>query len=184
MKTIIKALSAAVLLSPVLAACGDSTGPTVARADVEGVYTLSTLNFDPSGSLPQVDIRARMISQGVTPGLNLASDNSAQLYFRDPSTGSFITVNGTYSTTADGARIVWNKDSSYTLFLVPRTLTLKYTPADSSASGEKTLSFSGAVQEVSRDRLIQLVPEFQDEQLFDPVPGTLTMTFTGTSTVQ
>jgi hypothetical protein len=147
---------------------GDAAGP--ARPDVAGTYFLTALAFDPQGVLPEVDILPRL--SGDVPRLVLAPAGEAQLVFEDPATGLISVANGTYSTPQDGVRLDFGADGAYRNVLLSRRMTFA-----SGAGG--TMTFVGTAPDgVSRQRLVQLVPEFADEQLLDPVPGQLTVVFT------
>jgi hypothetical protein len=158
-------LVAAVLL----AGCDDDSNPTVPPdLDVRGNYSLTTLTFDPQGSLPAVDLRARIT--GTVPRLVLVNDGRAQLVFEDPSTGLVTTANASYSITSAGDVSV-TFDETSTLHrgsFLSRRMTFVYD------SAQHTLAFTGASPDgIDRQRLIAAVPEWSQEQLFDPVPGTL-----------
>src|SRR5690606_5131219 len=82
-------------------ACGDDTNPVgVPDLDVRGNYQLMELSFDPQGSLPDVDLRARIT--GTVPRLVLANSGRAQLVYEDPTTGLVTTVDATYELTSTG----------------------------------------------------------------------------------
>lgn len=156
------------LAALMFAGCGDASGPS--RTDVAGTYLLTTLTFDPQGVLPAVDILARL--DGDMPRLVLAPAGEAQLVFEDPATGLITTTNGTYSTPEGGVRIDFGSNTAFRSVLLSRRMTF-----DESAAG--TLLFDASAPDgVDRARLIELVPEFTDEQLLDPVPGQLTIAFT------
>jgi hypothetical protein len=147
---------------------GDAAGP--ARPDVSGTYLLTALAFDPQGVLPEVDLLPRL--SGDLPRLVLAPAGQAQVVFEDPATGLVTVANGTYSTTQNGVHLDFGADGAYRNVLLSRRMTF-----ESGAGG--TLTFMGAAPDgVSRQRLVQLVPEFAGEQLLDPVPGQLTVVFT------
>jgi hypothetical protein len=154
-----------------LAGCGgDAAGPS--RPEIAGTYRLTDLRFDPQGVLPEVELLTRLGGAEV-PRLVLAPDGQAQLIFEDPATGLIRTADGVYSTPQAGARIDFGPGTSHRAILLSRRMTFTY----SQAAG--TLSFTGAAPDgVDRARLLQLVPEWQNEQLLDPVPGELTVTFT------
>lgn len=154
----------------VLLSCsGDAAGPS--RTEVQGTYQLTTLMFDPQGSLPAVDLLARM--DGAIPRLVLAPAGQAQLVFEDPETGLITTANGTYSTPQAAVRIDFGTGDEHQTVLLSRRMTFA---SDEAAT---SLTFDGASPDgVARDRLVQLVPEFADEQLLDPVPGQLSVGFT------
>ncbi len=168
MKRNIVALAAAALMI----ACGDSDPVKVVQVEVRGTYDLTVLKFDPQGVLPETDLKTRII--GTIPRLTLANSGQAQLVFQDPETGLITLSNATYSVTTGGdVKLDFGSTNSlYAKTLLSRNMTFDYTEAT------RTLTFSGTSPDgVTRARLIQLVPEFRDEQLLDPVPGTLTVTF-------
>jgi hypothetical protein len=157
------------LVAILLIGCGgDSVGPP--RAEVAGTYLLTALAFDPQGSLPEVDILPRVT--GAVPRLVLAPGGQAQLVFEHPTTGLITVANGTYTTPASGVRVDFGTDLGYRSVLLSRLMTFD------SGTGN-TLTFAGPSPEgVSRQRLLELVPEYAGEQLLDPVPGQLTVRFT------
>jgi hypothetical protein len=157
------------LVAILLIGCSDdAAGPP--RSEVAGTYFLTELAFDPQGSLPQVDILPRLT--GDVPRLILAAGGEAQLVFENPATGLITVANGTYTTPASGVRVDFGTDTVYRNVLLSRLMTF-----DASTAG--TLTFSGTSPDgVARPRLLQLVPEYAGEQLLDPVPGQLTVTFT------
>lgn len=151
-----------------LACGGDASGPS--REEVAGSYLLTTLTFDPQGSLPAVDVLARIT--GGVPRLVLAPGGESQLVFEDPATGLITTTNGAYSTPEGSVRIAFDQGSALNALLLSRRMTFR-------ENADGTLTFDAASPDgVSRQRLVQLVPEFANEQLLDPVPGQLTVTFT------
>lgn len=163
--------AAAIILAVVAAGCGgDSSGPVIDIQKVAGTYGLATLTFDPQGSLPESDIRAKL---NTSVQMILAGGAGAlQIVYQNPITNLFTTISGTYRTTSTGARLEFAANSGYPSLLLSRTMDFAF---DSIAG---TLSFSGSSPDgVSRQRLVQLVPELANEQLLDPVPGSLTVTF-------
>ena len=156
----------------VAAACGDDspTEPTLTRAEVSGTYDLAVLSFDPQGSLPEVDVRERLVLEN--PTLQLTSSGVAQLSYRDPQTNLLVTANGTYTTTTESVRVDFGEGTEHRTLLLSRQMTF-----DFQSAGQTTLQFTSDDATVPRARLVELAPEFADEQLFDPVPGTLEVTF-------
>jgi hypothetical protein len=153
-----------------IAACNSTTEPTVETSLVVGTYAMTTLRFDPTGSLPEVNVLPAL---GEAPQLNLTAAGQAQIVFRDPVTTLVVTVNGTFRTTATGVRIEFPSESAYRQLLLSRRMDFNF----SATAG--TLTFAGdAPDGVQRARLIALVPAFAGEQLLDPTPGTLRVTFT------
>lgn len=154
-------------------ACDDDspTGPPgLDRSEVAGTYSLTVLHFDPQGSLAEVDLRDRLMVQD--PSLQLTQDGVAQLAFRDPSTDLLVTVDGTYTTTATSVRVDFGEETQHRRLLLPDSPEF-----DFQAGEEASLTFQSTEPTVSRQRLIELVPEFEDEQLLDPVPGVLEVAF-------
>ncbi len=170
------AIATAVGLVLLLGCGGDSpTGPALPFSAVAGLYDLGALTFDPAGSLPAMNIKPRLTGV-VAPQLNLSNTGTAQLVFRDPVSGEFKTAAGKYTTGDSTVTITWNDNEPYGLFLLSKRMSYQFS---TSGSGGVQLSFSGTSPDgVSRARLVGLVPEWQDEQLFDPVPGTLSVVFT------
>lgn len=167
-------LTGLVLLAGLLVACDDDSPaePAPPPAGLVASYNMSQLRFDPQGSLPELDLRARL--EGSIPQLVLARNGAAQLVFTDPETRLVTISNGSYTVLQeDRVRVKFN-DSS-TLFrgvMLSEEMTFTYTVANG------TLVFADTSPDgVSRQRLIQLAPELADEQLFDPVPGRLTVIF-------
>lgn len=159
-------------LAVAVAACeSDSTGPTLDRAEVAGTYELTTLSFDPQGSLAEVSL-AGQFAGVLEPRLILSATGDAQLLYTDPVTDLARTVDGSYTTTSTGVRISFDSGDTYAELLLPRTIRLDF---DATAG---TLTFDGAAQGVARARLIALAPELATEQLLDPVPGDLRVVFT------
>ncbi len=154
-----------------LAACsGDTvTEPTMNASAVTGSFMLRSLAFDPQGVLPEIDVAARL---GATPELILVGGGSAQIVFRDPATGLFSTLAGTYRMTPTGVQIDFDGRARVEDLLLPRRLVLTFGgfPAQLFFDGE---SPGG----VSRERLRVLVPEWNNEQLLSPTPGRLRVMF-------
>jgi hypothetical protein len=151
-----------------LGACGgDPASP--ARPDVAGTYALTELRFDPQGALPEVDLRARLDVRDVV--LVLAPGGAAELRWIDPATGLSGIVRGVYSTPTGGVRIHF--DTRPVLLVLSMRMTLDEDPVAG------TLWFDGSAPDgVDRGRLAELVPEWSDEPLVDPVPGRLVVEFT------
>lgn len=163
-------LTAAVAL---LTACDDGRTPSEPlELDVRGNYTLVELRFDPQGSLGPVDLLPRI--EGTVPALVLVHGGRAQLVFRDPETGLITLADASYSVT-DEERVRLQFDDRSTLH--QRT----FLSSDMSfvfTEEPRTLAFSGTpTGGIDRRTLLQLVPEWSEEQLFDPVPGELTVTY-------
>jgi hypothetical protein len=155
---------------PFLAACGESsTEPKLELSMVTGTYAMTALRFDPQGSLPDSNILP-VITGGVQ--LNLTSARQAQLVYRDPISTLVITIQGTFDTTAGGVRIEFPSQATHRQLLLSQQMEFIFT------TGAETLTFTADAPEgVSRARLIELVPSLANEQLLDPTPGFLTVTF-------
>lgn len=152
------------------AACGDSPSePGLDIADIAGTYALTQLTFDPQGILPEADVRSAL---GTSPQLIVTVNKTAQILYQDPVSGLFVTIPASVRTTATGIRIDFNSGSAYPGLLLSRRMEFTF------AAGARMLSFNGdAPDGVSRQRLVQLVPAWANEQLLDPVPGTLRVNF-------
>ncbi len=149
---------------------GDGSSPTgLDIQDLVGTYSLTRLAFDPQGTLPEANILAAL---GTTPELILTSNNQGQIVFQDPISGLFTTISGTTKTTKTGLRVTFSGNSVYGDLLLSRTMEFSY----SEAAG--TLAFDDESPDgVRRQKLTRLVPGWANEQLFDPVPGRLRVTF-------
>lgn len=164
-------LSALFLL---VAGCGSSsTDPDALEpAAVAGTYALTTLTFDPQGVLPEMDVRSRIESEH-RPTLALTAQGAAQVVFLDPTTELTQTVNGTFSTSSTEVEITFAQNSDYPRFLLSRRMAFTHT------AGPPTLTFQGPAPDgVSRQRLVELIPEWEGEQLLNPTPGDLRVVFT------
>jgi hypothetical protein len=151
---------------------GDPSGPS--RAELAGTYVLTDLRFDPQGVLPEIDLAARLEVNDVQ--LVLAPDGQAQLRYTDPATSLLTTVGATYSTPVAGARVHFDQGPGLRAVLLSSRMTFDFTPSPG------TLLFDGASPDgVDRQRLLELVPEWSEEQLFNPVPGRLVVEFTRAS---
>lgn len=161
-------LLALFLLAP--AACGEDSTPTgIDLSLVVGSYDLTALRFDPQGSLPETDILSVLGQDNVQ--LILTSARSAQVVYQDPLSGLFTTIAGSFRTTETGVRLEFAQNAPYRQLLLSRRIDLTLTGT--------TLSFDAEAPDgVSRARLIELVPAFEGEQLLDPTPGRLVVTFT------
>lgn len=164
------ALALALVVASVTAACSDDDGPIGLDRDVVvGTYNLTTLRFDPQGSIPEADV----LAQFPTPQLILTANNSAQLAYLDPATNLVVTIQGSYVTTVDGVRIDFAANSAYQQMLFSRQMQFAYNAAN------RTLTFDGESPDgVSRARLLTLVPSYANEQFLDPTPGRLRIVFT------
>lgn len=157
-----------------LGACGDGgTGPNtpdLTRADVAGIYDMTELSFDPQGSLPSTDLLARLDAANLPQLVVSSNKDSVQLIFREPG-GLFRTPRGSYVLGDDDITITMANASEPGELLLPRTLTYEFDGA------AETLSFAGLIN-ADTTRLFALVPEWSDEPVVNPLPGTLTVEFT------
>jgi hypothetical protein len=154
------------------AACDDDPSePNIPRDDVVGTYSVTSIRFDPQGSLPAVDIHTRF-GTTIPASVIVSSNGTLQFVVQDATTSQLITVNGSYQLTSDGINVTFPSSSPYEQILLSRNMRFTFNEASS------TLTFSGEVDDISRARLIVLVPELADEQLLDPTPGTLAITLT------
>jgi len=156
-----------------IAACGDSTAePTVSRSDVAGTYDLTVLKFDPAGAELQERSLLPLLPPADRPEFNVSPlGNTAQLVFRDPAT-NFVTIAGaTYRLREFGIEVTFDNATDAARILLPRRVNLSL---DATTS---TLQYSGEAS-VPLARLQQLVREWADLPLTDPVPGVLTVAFT------
>lgn len=155
-----------------LSACG-SDGPSVTGPDLNdlvGTYALTQLTFDPQGALPEVDLLAVL---GTSPDLIVASDKQAQIVYQDTISGLFTTISATAKTTKTSLRLTFSGNSSYADLILSRTMDFTV------VEGISRLVFDGEAPDgARRQKLTRLVQDWQDEQLFDPVPGRLKVTFT------
>lgn len=154
-----------------LAGCG-SDGSTVTGLDMEdlvGTYSLIGLSFDPQGALPEADILAAM---GTSPDLIVTAGKQAQIVYQDPISGFFTTISATTKTTKTALRVDFAGNSVYADLLLSRTMDLTFSEAS------RTLSFDAESPDgVRRQKLTRLIQAWAGEQLFDPVPGRLRVTF-------
>jgi hypothetical protein len=170
---------AAVVLAGIvaLAACGggdEPLEPGIDVAEVTGTWALTQLAFDPQGVLPETDILTLL---GTAPQLIVTPARVAQLVFQDPVTQLYTTAKGTIRTTPTGMRVDFDEGAGYGSLLLSRQMTfeLQY----SFDQSIPVLVFTGSPPDgVSRQRLVGIVQDWQQEQLLDPVPGTLRVMFT------
>jgi hypothetical protein len=153
-------------------ACGDDpAGPVLDTALVTGTWSLTTLAFDPQGSLAELDA---LDALGTQPQLILSPTGTVQIVYQDPTTNLFTTIAGSFRTTSNGARVTFDDNAPYATLLLSRRMDFVL---DTTAA--RRLVFDGTAPDgVNRARLIQLEPDLADEQLLNPVPGTLEVVFT------
>jgi hypothetical protein len=163
-----------VAMAAVLGACGDDDPsgpdePDLTREDVAGEYTLVTLSFDPSGSLPAANLLDRIDFAEVPSLIVAANEDSLQLVFRV--NGELLRiVPGGYDLRDDGITAELQNALVPAEILMPRTLLYDYNEL------QGTLRFSGAMS-ADTTRLFELVPEWSGEPVTDPLPGVLTVVF-------
>ena len=170
-----KLILPALLLIGAAACDDDPSEPNIPRDDVVGTYAITSITFDPQGSLPPVDIHTRF-GTTIPASVIVSSNGTLQFIVQDAATQQLITVNGTYRTTSTGIDVTFPASSQFQQILLSERMAFMFNEAAS------TLTFSGEVDDISRARLIALVPELADEQLLDPTPGTLSVTLTRTAT--
>jgi hypothetical protein len=137
--------------------------------DLVGTYSLTSLAFDPQGSLPDTDLLGPL---GTSPELIVTANKQAQIVYQDPISGFFTTISATAKTTKTGLKLTFAGNSAYANVAMSRTMEFTY------AEANRTLSFDGdAPDGVRRQTLTRLVPAWASEQLFDPTPGRLRVTF-------
>lgn len=166
----VKYASAVLLAFLTLAACDDGPSePVLDRSEVAGTYALTAFTFDPQGSLPAVDVAATFGAS--VPAQMFVFDDGRLQFVAQEAGGGLITADGAYNTTASGIRITFAENTRFRDLLLSRVMAFDY------AAG--TLTFSGPAPEgVPRARLVALFPQLADEQLLDPVPGSLQITLT------
>ena len=151
--------------------CGGD-GSSATGLDIQelvGTYSLTRLSFDPQGALPDADI---LVALGTSPELIVTANQQAQIVYQDPISGLFTTISATAKTTARGLRLTFSGNSLYADLLLSRNMEFAF----SASTG--TLAFDDESPDgVSRQRLVRLIQAWENEQLFDPVPGRLRVTF-------
>lgn len=162
----------ALTLPVVMLACGDDETPVEPEFELDelyGIYELEVLRFDPQGTLPAVDVLARA-DFSEDPELEVVQGGQAQLLWRR-SGGLLEVVGANWRLTTTGIRLTLADPGKVGTILLPRELELELSVI------ARTLSFSGSVSGPSRTQLLALVPEWEQEQLLDPTPGSLTVRF-------
>lgn len=162
------------------AACGDDDGPTeppIPRAQLAGSFEIRAFAFDPAGSVPEANVLEGLAAES-RPRLVVSPTSDAfQLVFRNPETGLLTTVTGTYRPTAQGLVLTFPTDAAASTLLLPRRAAFTFDATT------RTLAFADDVG-VPRSRLVELVPEFADEQFPTTVTGRLTLRFVPEGTEQ
>lgn len=146
-------------------------GPRLDREQVAGVYNLTTLTFDPRGSLPAKDVLG-LLPPADRPQLVVGrTDDTFQIAFRDPVTGLIEPLAGTYELREKGIRLNFATLQDAQRLLFPQQIDLAFAEEAVTLSDERN-------QSVPLPRLRELVPEFAEEPLANPVPGRLMVLFT------
>ncbi len=167
-------LALALALPVTLLACGDDDGPTDPGLDPElvaGIYSPTILSFDPNGQLLQEVNLLTAVSEEVQSFLLVQPNRAFSLLFILQATNEPILANGVYETLADGIRLHFDDPTKARRLLLPAQLDLTF---DQLAG---TLAFAGEI-DAPLSRILELVPEWTDEQLADPLRGLLTVEFT------
>ena len=147
-----------------------TTEPNLEVEAVSGVYSMTVLRFDPDGSLPESNLLSPTVNAAQ---LNITTGERAQIVWVNPATSFVVTVGANFETTTNGVRVQFDENSAYGQLLLSRDMTFTY----SSEAG--VLTFEGPAPDgVSRARLRELVPSLAGEQLLDPTPGRLRISFT------
>ena len=160
-----------------LGACGDDDpsrpdDPDLTRAEVAGQYEMTALTFDPQGSsLALVDLLERLDAANLPELIISSNEDSLQLVFRDPVGGLARIVPGGYDLNDTSIDVELANATDPAKLLLPRNMELFYDEDD------ETLRFVGAVS-ADTARLFDLVPEWSGEPVTNPLPGTLSVTFT------
>jgi hypothetical protein len=164
-------LAAVFVLLGAVVACEDSaTEPMLEVGAVSGLYTMTVLRFDPDGSLQEQNLLPPTTNAAQ---LNLTAQEQAQIVWVNPATSLVVTVPGTYATTTTGVRVQFESGSPHAQLLLSKEMTFTYS-ADAGV-----LTFDGPAPDgVNRARLVELAPSLAGEQLLDPTPGRLRVTFT------
>ncbi len=153
------------------AGCGGD-GSSATGLDIEdlvGTYSLTKLSFDPQGALPEADI---LVALGTSPDLIVTANNQAQIVYQDPISGFFTTISATTKATKTALRLTFAGNSAYGDLLLSRNMEFTFSEAS------LTLAFDGEAPDgVRRQKLTRLIPAWVSEQLFDPTPGRLRVTF-------
>jgi hypothetical protein len=167
---------AVVAVATVLGACGDddpvnTDDPNLTRADVAGQYEMTALTFDPQGSLALVNLLDRLDSANLPELVVASNEDSLQLVFRDPVGGLVRTVPGSYELGDNSIEVELANATEPAKLLLPSDIEYFFDEDD------ETLTFTGTIQ-ADTTRLFTLVPEYSGEPVTNPLPGTLSVTFT------
>ncbi|CAN5755778.1 hypothetical protein BH23GEM5_BH23GEM5_04310 [soil metagenome] len=112
------------LLVPLLAACGDSTGP-ISAEEVGGVYQICSLAFTPGGALQPVDIRVAAMAASPPPLLTLSNQiREFELEYRLPGDQLAQRPRGSYETGAGSVTLVFTEPARASALLLPARLRL------------------------------------------------------------
>ena len=166
---------ALVACAALLGACGDDDpsepdDPDLTRADVAGSYEMTSLTFDPQGSLPLVDLLARLDAANLPELVIASNEDSLQLVFRDPTGGLVRTVPGGYELHDESIEIEFESGIEPAKLLLPAELHFAF-------DGETEILSTARLTSADTTRLFVLVPEWSGEPVTNPLPGTLNVTF-------
>lgn len=171
------AVALSATLSLTLTACGDDVTfeepELLELEEVQGVYGIQTVTFDPQGAAEAADILAALPDEGIAdPSLNIGRTGAFQLSYREPASGNTVQLDGTVEPREDGIDLVFETQVDADRFLFPLRLPLDWDEET------RTLSFSGEVA-VDRERLQNLFPEKYGAEPWtsDTIPGILTVRF-------
>jgi hypothetical protein len=156
------------------AGCGDSpTGPLLSFGEIQGVYQPTLMSFDPQGAAPPGDVLEALGTSGLQPLLNIATNGTFQIPYRDPVTGEFRTLAGSVRLGRQEITLTFATAAGANQLALPRELTLAW-----GGPAEPTFQYSGPAT-VSRLRLQQLLPDLYGQEPWtgDTIAGTLTVLF-------
>lgn len=124
-----------------LAACDTGGGGGIDESDVDGVYTITGLTFDPQPSaLSNVDVKARI---GPASSLTLASNTESYvLNFRFLNdTGQYL-LSGRYSTSSRNRVVIdfGDRATDRRRLLLPREITFTFDETTGTLTADQTLT--------------------------------------------
>ena len=167
---------AMVAAATLLGACGDDDDPSrpdepdLTRADVAGQYEMTSLTFDPQGSLPLVNLLERLDSANLPELVIASNEDSLQLVFRDPVGGLVRTVPGGYDLRDTSIEVEFVSGIEPAKLLLPAELHLAFDGVAETLATARLIS-------ADTTRLFALVPEWSGEPVTNPLPGSLSVTF-------
>jgi|SRR5688572_1623226 len=165
----------AALLAVAMAGCGDDDEkepfrPGEDRERVAGVYIIDTYTFDPQGSLPETDILARIGAKDRPELILSRTEDRAQLFFRSPVSGAYLLVEGKYSIRRDVVRLDFRSAKEADQVFLGQRFDLTFDVATATLTADEFVT-------VPLSPLVELVPEWRDEPLTDPLPGRIRLRF-------